>query len=121
MILEAYYEPQFCDNSHGFRPNRGCHTALRQIQRGWRGTKWFIEGDIKSCFDAIRPEHVLAILGRKIDDRRFLKLVKEMLHAGYMEDWQYHATYSGVPQGGIVSPIWGFLPNAPKRCISATR
>jgi group II intron reverse transcriptase/maturase len=105
MILEAYYEPQFRNCSHGFRPNRGCHTALRQIQRSWRGTKWFIEGDIKSCFDAIHPEQVLAILGRKIDDRRFLKLVREMLHAGYMEDWQYHDSYSGVPQGGIISPI----------------
>lgn len=105
MILEAYYEPQFHNCSHGFRPNRGCHTALRQIQRNWHGTKWFIEGDIKSCFDAILPEHILTILGRKIDDKRFLKLVREMLHAGYMEGWQYHATYSGVPQGGIISPI----------------
>jgi len=105
MILEAYYEPQFRDSSHGFRPNYGCHTALRQIKRGWKGTKWFIEGDIKACFDTINPDLVISILSRKIQDKRFLKLVRNMLSVGYMEDWQYHATYSGVPQGGIVSPL----------------
>ena len=105
MILEAYYEPQFRDSSHGFRPNHGCHTALRQIKRGWKGTKWFIEGDINACFDTISPDLVISILSRKIQDKRFLKLVRDMLSAGYIEDWQYHATYSGVPQGGIVSPL----------------
>jgi RNA-directed DNA polymerase len=50
-ILEAYYEPQFSDHSHGFRPRRGCHTALEEIHKFWPGTKWFIEGDIKGCFD----------------------------------------------------------------------
>lgn len=105
MILEAYYEPQFKDSSHGFRSNRGCHTALRQIKRMWTGTKWFIEGDIKGCFDNISHEVVVSFLSRHIHDNRFLKLVKEMLHAGYMEDWRYYRTYSGAPQGGIVSPI----------------
>lgn len=105
MILEAYYEPQFRDSSHGFRPNRGCHTALQWIKRRWRGTKWFIEGDIKACFDTISPDLIIAILSRKIEDKRLLKLIREMLAVGYMEDWQYHATYSGVPQGGVISPL----------------
>ena len=105
MILEAYYEPQFRDSSHGFRANRSCHTALQEIKRTWTGTKWFIEGDIKGCFDNISHETIITLLGRKIHDNRFLKLVNDMLEAGYMEDWQYHRTYSGTPLGGIASPI----------------
>ena len=50
-LLEAYYEPQFSARSHGFRPRRGCHTALQEIQRGWAGTVWFVEGDISDCLD----------------------------------------------------------------------
>lgn len=105
MILEAYYEPSFSERSHGFRPNRGCHTALEAIRYRWTGTKWFIEGDIKGCFDNIPHSTILSILERNIKDNRFLKLVKGMLEAGYMEDWQYHQTYSGTPQGGVISPL----------------
>lgn len=105
MILEAYYEPQFKDSSHGFRPNRGCHTALQRIKRKWTGTKWFIEGDIKGCFDNLSFEVIVTLVSRSIHDNRFLKLIKEMLRAGYVEDWQYHQTQSGAPQGGIISPI----------------
>ena len=104
MILEAYYEPQFSDLSHGFRPGRGCHTALKEVSK-WTGTKWFIEGDVASCFDKIDHKTLLNIIQRSIPDRRFLKLLKELLEAGYMEDWKYNDTYSGVPQGGIASPI----------------
>ncbi len=105
LILEAYYEPQFRNSSHGFRTNRGCYTALREIKRTWTGTKWFIEGDIKGCFDNLSHELILTLLGRQIQDNRFLKLMKEMLQAGYLEDWIYQRTYSGSPQGGIASPI----------------
>lgn len=105
LILEAYYEPQFRESSHGFRPNRSCFTAMKQIKETWTGTKWFIEGDIKGCFDNISKDLILRLLGQRIHDNRFLKLVKDMLDAGYMEDWQYHQTHSGVPQGGVVSPI----------------
>ena len=104
-ILEAYYEPQFRDSSHGFRPRRSCHTALRQIKRQWKGTKWFIEGDIKGCYDNISHQTLLALLGRNIHDNRFLKLIHKMLRAGYIDDWKYNQTYSGTPQGGIASPI----------------
>ena len=105
MILEAYYEPEFRDSSHGFRPNRSCHSALQEIKRTWTGTKWFIEGDIKGCFDNLEHDVVVTLLSHTIHDNRFLKLVKDMLRAGYMDDWQYHRTYSGAPQGGIISPI----------------
>lgn len=105
QILQAYYEPQFRHSSHGFRPNRSCLTALSYIKEKWTGTKWFIEGDIKGCFDNIPKELILKLLSRRIDDNRFLKLIRQMLDAGYMEDWQYHETLSGVPQGGVVSPI----------------
>jgi group II intron reverse transcriptase/maturase len=105
MVLEAYYEPRFSPYSHGFRPHRSCHTALKQIHHSWKGTKWFIEGDIKGCFDNIDHYVLLEILARNIKDNRFLKLIRQMLQAGYLEEWQYHSTYSGTPQGGVVSPI----------------
>jgi group II intron reverse transcriptase/maturase len=103
MILEAYYEPRFKDNSHGFRPNRGCHTALVKIRQTWQGVKWFVEGDIKGCFDNISHNTVLELLGQSVEDNRFLKLVKDMLKAGYNDDWQYQRTYSGTPQGGVIT------------------
>lgn len=105
LILEAYYEPQFSPTSHGFRPNRSCHTALLKIKRTWTGTKWFIEGDIKGCFDNLDHRNILTLLKKSIHDERFLKLIKNLLQAGYVDDWQYQRSYSGVPQGGIVSPI----------------
>ena len=105
MILEAYYEPQFSDRSHGFRPNRGCHTALSNVTTHWTGVRWFVEGDIKGCFDNIDHEIMLSVLGEKLHDNRFLRLLKYLLKAGYVEDWKYGRTLSGTPQGGIVSPI----------------
>jgi group II intron reverse transcriptase/maturase len=104
-ILEAYFEPQFSDHSHGFRPGRGCHTALSRIARGWSGTKWFIEGDIKGAYDNIDHEVLLQILAEKIHDNRLLELIRRLLQAGYMEDWRYGRTFSGVPQGAILSPL----------------
>jgi group II intron reverse transcriptase/maturase len=104
-ILEAYFEPQFSMLSHGFRPGRGCHTALIQIQKTWIGTKWFIEGDIKGFFDNIDHEVMVSVLREKIHDGRFIRLISELLKAGYLEDWSYRPTHSGTPQGGIVSPI----------------
>lgn len=105
LLLEAYYEPQFSGHSHGFRKGRGCHTALRKVQETWTGTVWFIEGDISDCFGSADHEILLGILAEKIHDNRFLRLIRNMLKAGYMEDWQYHDTLSGTPQGGVVSPL----------------
>src|SRR6266849_9619079 len=97
-LLEAYYEPQFSDYSHGFRPERGCHTALTTVQRVWTGTKWFIEGDIRGCFDNIDHTILLSILGETIHDNRFLGLAASLLQAGYLENWDYKPTSSGTPQ-----------------------
>jgi len=105
LILEAYYEPQFSKLSHGFRPNRGCRTALTEIYHKWNGTVWFIEGDISACFDSLDHTVILSILRENIHDNRFLRLVENLLKAGYLEQWDYHRTLSGVPQGGVVSPI----------------
>ena len=105
MILEAIYEPVFFDQSHGFRPHRSCHTALSAIKIDFHGAKWFIEGDIRGCFDNINHNVLIAALGKKIKDSKFLNLIRQFLKAGYVEDFEYHATISGTPQGGIISPI----------------
>ena len=105
LLLEAIYEPQFSRWSHGFRRNRGCHTALRDIQNTWTGATWFIEGDISDCFGSLDHEILLRILAEKIHDQRFLRLIRNMLKAGYLEDWEYRDSLSGCPQGGVVSPI----------------
>jgi group II intron reverse transcriptase/maturase len=105
LLLEAYYEPQFSDLSHGFRPGRGCHTALSKVADTWTGTTWFIEGDISDCFGSLDHEVLLSALAENIHDNRFLRLIKQMLQAGYLEDWIWNATLSGAPQGGVVSPV----------------
>jgi len=105
LILEAYYEPRFRDSSHGFRPERGCHTALTFIKNKFQATTWFIEGDIRGCFDNIDHDVLMDILSRDIKDGRLLNLIRMCLEAGYVEDWEYHKTHSGTPQGGIISPL----------------
>src|SRR6266852_5323912 len=105
LLLEAIYEPRFSGQSHGFRKGRGCHTALREIRETWTGTTWFIEGDISDCFGSFDHDILLGILAEKIHDNRFLRLMRNMLRAGYLEDWEYHETLSGCPQGGVVSPV----------------
>jgi group II intron reverse transcriptase/maturase len=105
MVLEAYYGPRFRESSHGFRPQYGCHTALERIAVLGTGTRWFIEGDIKGCFDNISHKVLMNVLKRDIKDKEFLRLIWKMLKAGYMEGWKYYGTYSGTPQGGIVSPL----------------
>ncbi len=105
MILEAIYEGSFDINSHGFRPNRGCHTALSQIKDTFTGSKWFVEGDIKGFFDNINHDILINIISERVADQRFLRLIRKFLNAGYMEEWKFQRTYSGTPQGGIISPI----------------
>lgn len=106
MVLEAVYEPIFLDCSHGFRPNRSCHTALKGIKKDFNGVRWFVEGDIKGCFDNINHQVLADIINKKIKDARIIKLVYKFLKAGYMEDWRYNNTHSGTPQGGIISPLF---------------
>src|SRR5947208_14647640 len=85
LLLEAYYEPQFSGRSHGFRPSRGCHTALREVADTWSGTAWFVEGDVADCFRSLDHEIMVGILAEKIHDNRFLRLMRNMLTAGYLE------------------------------------
>ena len=105
MVLEAMYESSFEYTSHGFRPNRSCHTALAHVQKEFSGAKWFVEGDIKGFFDNINHDVLINILEERIADERFIRLIRKFLKAGYIEEWQFHNTYSGTPQGGIISPI----------------
>lgn len=105
MILESVYEPVFLDCSHGFRPKRSCHTALGKITKGFNGIRWFVEGDIKGCFDNINHQVLVSAINSKIKDAKIIKLIWKILKAGYMENWQKYSTYSGTPQGGIISPL----------------
>lgn len=105
MLLESIYEPNFSDASHGFRPQKSCHTALTKIQKTFTGAKWLVEGDIKACFDSFDHHVLIDILRKRIDDEAFISLMWKFLKAGYMEQWQYHMTYSGTPQGSGMSPI----------------
>jgi retron-type reverse transcriptase len=120
-MLEAYYDPQFSEQSHGFRPHRGCHTALTAICKTWTGTRWYIEGDIKGCFDSIDHNLLMAILREKIHDNRFLRLMERLLKAGYCEDWKYHPspqwnatrrdTYSSYK---VANPLLEFSTSIPR-------
>jgi group II intron reverse transcriptase/maturase len=105
LLLQAYYEPQFSNRSHGFRPRRGCHTALTEVANTWTGTTWFVEGDVADCFGRLDHKIMIRILAEKIHDNRFLRLMRNMLQAGYLEEWEWNATLSGAPQGGVTSPI----------------
>lgn len=120
LILEAIYEPVFLSCSHGFRPNRSCHTALSELKKSFTGAKWFIEGDIKGCFDNIDHHVLVSLIEQKIKDARFTQLLWMFLKAGYMEGWRYNKTFSGTPQGGIVSPILAniYLHELDKRVLT---
>lgn len=105
MILESIFEPNFKNTSHGFRPYRSCHTALKQIHDTFTGAKWFVEGDIKACFDSFEHQIIIKLLRKRIDDEAFIQLIWKFLKAGYMEQWKFFQTYDGVPQGSGISPI----------------
>jgi len=105
IILERIYEPIFKDTSHGFRPEHSPHTALMQISDQWQSIKWVVDMDIRDYFNTINHDLLMGFLAKKIEDTRFLRLIRAMLKAGYLEEWTYHTTYSGVPQGSIVSPV----------------
>lgn len=105
MLLNSIYDESFEDTSHGFRDNRSYHIALRQIQNRFVRCKWFVEGDVKDFFDNIDHNIMIDILSKRIDDERFLRLIRKFLKAGYMEQNKYHNTYSVMPQGSIISPL----------------
>lgn len=104
ILLELIYEPIFLDVSHGFRPKRSCHTALHQISK-WNGTTWMLEGDIKGFFNEVDHQVLIKILEKKIRDQRFFDLLWKLFRAGYIDDGVKYNTYTGVPQGGVISPV----------------
>lgn len=104
FLLEAVFEKTFTDKSHGFRPNRGAHTACKNI-RMWKGVSWFIEGDIINYFDTIEHQKLVDIVSSEIKDQQVLDLLWKFLRAGVIIDKRYLRTSVGVPQGGIISPI----------------
>lgn len=105
MLLEPIFEADFRICSHGFRQKRSTHTALRDVARAYPITSWVIEGDIKGCFDNIPHAGLMKCINKRIADGKILSLIRRFLKAGYMEDWQSYHTYSGTPQGGILSPL----------------
>lgn len=105
IVLEYIYEPVFSTHSHGFRQGRSCHTALTEIRNTWHGVKWLIEVDIVGYYDNIDHDILLNLLRRRIDDERLISLIGRMLKAGYLDNWTFHQTFSGAPQGGVISPI----------------
>ena len=105
LLLDRIYEPVFSEHSHGFRPGRSCHTALKEVQAVWTGVKWLVDVDVVGFFDNIDHAILLDLLEKRIADRRFIALIRGMLKAGYVEDWRFHRTLSGTPQGGVVSPL----------------
>jgi group II intron reverse transcriptase/maturase len=110
MILEAIYDSPygayFRPTSHGFRPKRSCHTALKEIRDKWSATNWLIEGDIRACFDEIEHHTLIDILRKKIADERFINLIWKFLHAGSLDiRGRRRDSLAGTPQGGIASPI----------------
>ncbi|MCB0325377.1 MAG: group II intron reverse transcriptase/maturase, partial [Bdellovibrionales bacterium] len=105
MLLEPIFEADFLDCSHGFRKHRSTHTALREVAVNFPRTSWTVEGDIVGCFDNIPHEKLVKAVSRRVADGKILSLIRRFLKAGYMEDWMYHRTYSGTPQGGVISPL----------------
>lgn len=105
MLLEPIFEADFYNCSHGFRQGRSTITALRDVATAYISTSWIIEGDIEGCFDNIPHGKLLKEIERRVADEKVLSLIRYFLKAGYMEDWKYHKTYSGTPQGGVLSPL----------------
>lgn len=105
ILLNEIYEPLFHEESHGFREGRSCHTALKSVHAVWTGVKWLVDVDVVGFFDNIDHAILLRLLEQRIADQRFIALIRGMLKAGYMENWRFHRTLSGTPQGGVVSPL----------------
>lgn len=105
MVLEPIFEADFLPCSHGFRQGHSPHTALRDVARMYPRVSWVIEGDIVGCFDNIPHNGLLKAVARRMADGKVMSIVSAFLKAGYMENWQFHKTYSGTPQGGIISPL----------------
>lgn len=108
VVLEIIYEPEFLDVSHGFRPKRGCHTALYELYRKGTHYAWAIEGDIEKCFDTIKHDVLVKLIARRIRDDKTLTLIRKTLKAGYVDPETKMVTKPslGTPQGSVISPLY---------------
>ncbi len=106
-ILQRIYEQDFISDSYGFRPERGCHDALRALSHTVEGQPihYIVEADIKGFFDNVDQEQLMAFISHRIADKRVLRYIKRFLKAGIQEDGEYKGSERGVPQGGTISPL----------------
>jgi len=107
LTLEAIYEPCFLPSSHGFRPQRGCHTALKQIKYGFRDMSWVVDADIEGLFDNVDHKTLLKLLRTRVDCDKSIALIKRSLEAGFVVGGTGGKTRKGTPQGSILSPLLG--------------
>jgi retron-type reverse transcriptase len=113
MLLEAYYEPQFSHHAHGFRPGRGCHSALREIRTQWTGTVWFVEGDISRCFDVLSHELLLSILRESIHDEQFITLISRLRKRRVFGRLEIQQNAQWSPTGRYCQPCaFEYLPRS---------
>jgi len=107
MVLEQIYDKKFLDTSHGFRPSRGCHSALEMIRMNWTGISWFLEFDVEKCYDTIDRHRLVSILKEEIEDQRFIDLIFKLFNAGVI-GWKEGLgpdPSKGVSQGSVLSPL----------------